>query len=246
MNDCCEDIKNAINDLSNLNKHLFERTRKIIQNAKKHIRKLLDFKEKRVYDFYNNEKEAFKTEYQSKQTELKQIFDELQDHLDDKLDDILTIETIDENIENLQNDVTSMKITLGNVERKVNAIESSVNNLTSIIDGIVVSIAEVGATLGGIVVDIEFSQKAILATITGLFVEITGLVLKKLFFDSFTLKREINNGATNVKNDVDVKIKHLKGNLDNKFKDLNSQVGEETSYWIVGEAYQRWDSITSY
>ena len=112
--------------------------------------------------------------------------------------------------------------------------------------GIETSIGEVVVGLGILqIYNIDINTPGL----GGVATELTsGLLFLKSrsLIDNKVVKSEIGRVIKNVNENTSKTIKEYQNHSDKQFEELPVLSAKETSLWVVGEAYQKWDNISAY
>lgn len=270
LDECCEDIKGLLQELRKLvlknhreslkyYKTLYDES---IQNSKD-LAELIIGKIDDLRTFFVNMYECEKSEFISsykdeKDDVIKQIRQIIKDELSTTNKKIIDLQkSIDSSFEDtnkkihdidrkLDQNFKDIKEKFDDLEHNISSVETKANTINETLDLYIEGWGTVTE------IDVEWKASALLAiagvagTITSEIATLTGFIKGKAILNTKGLKKNIKNLTEKVSDQVIKSFEEFQKYTDKEFEDLPEKTGLETSSLVVGQAYSRWDSITSY
>lgn len=234
LDDCCEAIKELLRRLRELVRNEFRDLKKYIFRGFKTIADLIQESKRDFYAFYSREKSAFINGINTvKQEILREIREIVRQELEPVKGSINELSRkVDRRCTTIDTEVAKANGVLEKVEPYMEETLPLINGIAGVLELFLANYYEV-------------TQPIIVAT----GVEVTGIgefIGTHIFFNKKYLNKCLNSTANVINKHVDNDFKDFLEHFNREIEELPEKTGKETSLWVVGESYSKWDSVCSY
>lgn len=231
-----------------IKKDLSDKIALLYRNLLKEIR----FFEKTVADFFQQVfdsfidlEEKFKEHLDAKTAtiieEIQDLYAKISNDLGTLKDQILMF--IDPRFDALENQLTEVLTLLGSIQISVEAIEATVATVLTTVAGL---LAEINAALALQSIDLKRSINLSEIQISNKLGDLKVDVDQSFGNLRIYIDDQVKKINPQLSKDFETFKKELQEKLDEKFKNFSNEVSEEVSLKVVGEAYTKWDRLSSY
>lgn len=248
LEECCEEIKELLKQVLNRLKRVETKVIKQIIETGNVITDFISNQFESLYEFYYREKEKLNVFINEQinvfKNELKDLITEETNSLLLKIEE--SNEKICSRIDSLNQEISRVKQEVSLLKTEVESVKTKTTRVEELCVGIETSVGEVIVGLG--VLD-TYNININTPGLAGIATELTsGLIFlkNKSLIDNKVVKSEIGKVIKNVNENTSKTIKEYQNHSDKQFEELPVLSAKETSLWVVGEAYQKWDNISAY